>query len=182
VKILPAIEHEHGGVLADLADGFRAMMSAYPTGVAIVTSLDADGIPRGMTCSSLTSVSLAPPTLLVCLDSMSRTLRAIHERGEFALNLLHANGRPAAEIFAAAGGADRFSRIPWEPSPSSGMPWLTGHSHAHTECHARDFYPVGDHEVVIGTVTRTACIEHVPLLYGQRQYSFWSSQPPPTGQ
>src|SRR5439155_979792 len=48
-------------------DRFRAMMSAFPTGVAVVTTTDADGRPHGMTCSSVCSVTLEPPTLLVCL-------------------------------------------------------------------------------------------------------------------
>lgn len=182
MNILRAVEHQQDrGALPALADDFRAMMSDYPTGVAIVTSLDGGGAPHGMTCSSLTSVSIAPPTLLVCLDRTSRTLRAIHECGEFALNLLHVGGRGAAEIFSTV-GADRFSRVSWEPSPCRGMPWLADHSHSRAECRASNFYPVGDHEVVIGTVTHMTRTTRVPLLYGQRQYSIWQPQPPETSE
>ena len=156
-------------------DGFRNMMSDYPTGVSIVTSRDSDGIPHGMTCSSLTSVSIAPPTLLVCLDTLSRTLRAIHESDEFAVNLLHIDGRSTAELFAAR-TSDRFSQIPWEPSPYMGMPWLTDHSLAHAECRASGFIQVGDHEIVLGTVTHLSRTDHVPLLYGQRRYSHWQPE------
>lgn len=176
MNILPAVGHQQDPrSLPELADDFRAMMSDYPTGVAIVTSLDGGGVPHGMTCSSLTSVSLAPPTLLVCLDTTSRTLRAIRERGEFALNLLHVGGRSAAEIFSTA-GTDRFSRVSWEPSPCRGMPWLADHSHSRAECRASNFYAVGDHEVVIGTVTHMTRSTRAPLLYGQRQYSSWPAQ------
>ncbi|MGH3530178.1 MAG: flavin reductase family protein, partial [Pseudonocardiaceae bacterium] len=48
-------------------DDFRTLMSVFPTGVAVVTTLGQDGSPQGMTCSALASVTPYPPTLLVCL-------------------------------------------------------------------------------------------------------------------
>ncbi|MFI6458779.1 flavin reductase family protein, partial [Streptosporangium amethystogenes] len=49
-------------------DAFRGFMSSYFTGVTIIASIDGDERPHGLTCNSLTSVTLDPPTLLVCLD------------------------------------------------------------------------------------------------------------------
>src|SRR5687767_9846810 len=43
---------------------FFAIMSAFPTGVAIVTTLDADGQPRGLTTNAVCAVSADPPLLL----------------------------------------------------------------------------------------------------------------------
>ena len=51
-----------------------ALMSSYPTGVAVVTAIDDDGNPHGMTCTSLASVALNPPTLLVSFQRTSGTL------------------------------------------------------------------------------------------------------------
>jgi flavin reductase (NADH) len=42
---------------------FRDLMSSFLAGVVIVTGMHPDGAPRGMTCSSVTSVTLLPPTL-----------------------------------------------------------------------------------------------------------------------
>jgi flavin reductase (NADH) len=52
-------------------------MSSFPTGVSIVTAMDRHGHPRGATCSSLASVTLSPPTLLVCLREHGGTLLAV---------------------------------------------------------------------------------------------------------
>ena len=74
-------------------EGFRALMTRFPTGVTVVTAMDGGGRPQGMTCSSLASVCLRPPTLLVCLRTLSATQRAVEATGAFAVNLLHSGGR-----------------------------------------------------------------------------------------
>jgi flavin reductase (DIM6/NTAB) family NADH-FMN oxidoreductase RutF len=146
-------------------------MSRFPTGVTVVTSLDASGRPQGMTCSSLASVCLDPPTLLVSLHAGSHTYRAVDERRRFAVNLLHGGGRVAAETFAAP--VDRFGELTWERSPS-GIPLLTDHSLAIAECTVSNSLAVGDHVVVFGEVVNLyECVSDVPLLYGLREYSSW---------
>ena len=55
---------------------FFDVMASFPSGVAIVTTLDADGTPRGLTTTAVCSVSADPPTILVCVDRASRTLAA----------------------------------------------------------------------------------------------------------
>ena len=55
---------------------FRDAMGAFPTGVAIVTALRPDGTPCGLTVNSLTSVSLDPVLLLVCLGRSSESQRS----------------------------------------------------------------------------------------------------------
>jgi flavin reductase (NADH) len=89
-------------------DVFRSLMSEFPTGVAVVTSLDHDGEPRGMTCSALCSVTGTPPTLLVCLCRESPTLNAVIRCGRFAVNFLRV---------ARAGGAAACA-VPPRRSPS----------------------------------------------------------------
>lgn len=91
-----------GTVEAVGADDFRAWMSRYPTGVSIVTTTGPDGRPWGMSCSSLVSVTLDPPTVAVSLRSDALTCRAVETRGEFAVNLLHSGGGRAAQIFSSA--------------------------------------------------------------------------------
>ena len=107
-----------------LADGCRTFMSGFPTGVVVVTGAGADGEPFGLTCSSLISVTLTPPTLLVSVHVRSRTLAAIRCRAAFGVNLLHARARPAAELFASR-GSDRFASARWTPRGRHGLPWLT---------------------------------------------------------
>jgi flavin reductase (DIM6/NTAB) family NADH-FMN oxidoreductase RutF len=148
-------------------------MSGFPTGVAVITTVDASGLPRGMTCTSLTSVTVRPPTLLVCLDVHSGTLAALAHRGMFAVNLLHADAGPAAVAFAS-GDADRFARVRWRTSADFGLPWLVEAAGAVAQCVVTDVRIVGDHAVVFGEVRGVRSVDdRAPLLYGLRQYSAW---------
>src|SRR5215471_13760757 len=107
---------------------FWELMSAFPSGVAVVTTVDDGGRPLGLTCSSLCSVSLEPPLLLVCMDNRSRTLETILARRTFAVNLLHSGGREAADLFSG-GAPNLFARIFWEPTAVGALPSLSLHAH-----------------------------------------------------
>ncbi|MQY04648.1 flavin reductase [Actinomadura macrotermitis] len=153
-------------------DAYRSLMSAFPTGVAVVTSIGADMLPRGATCSSLCSVTLSPPTLLVCLKAGSTTLEAITTRQSFAVNLLNAGARRAAEIFASP-VADRFAHVDWRPTGAEGLPWLESDALAVAECAVAGMLDVGDHAVVLGEVVGAEILAGEPLLYGRRRFSAW---------
>ncbi|MEU3712671.1 flavin reductase family protein [Streptomyces catenulae] len=154
-------------------DTFRHMMSGFPTGVCVVTTTDHEGAPRGMTCSSVCSVSLDPPTLLVCLRDGSPTLEAIMKSGEFAVNLLHEEARSAAELFAS-GNPRRFDLLPWEQSPDAAGPHLTRDAHTVADCEVTLTQRVGSHVTVFATARRIVTHRSLPpLLYGLRQFRAW---------
>lgn len=165
---------EAGALSAD----YRCLMSAFPTGVAVITAVDGGGRPHGLTCTSLTSVTLSPPTLLVCLDLRSGTLAATRHSGSFAVNLLHARARSAATVFSTA-VADRFAEVSWQPSRWTGQPWLHRDAFAMAECVIVDTCVVGDHAVMYGEVVHVEHTVDVPLLYGMRQFSDWPADPRP---
>ncbi|HYQ62598.1 flavin reductase family protein [Actinophytocola sp.] len=158
---------------------FRALMSTFPTGVAVVTTTEPEGRPWGMTCSTVCSVSVDPPTLLVCLREESPTLQAMLKLSTFAVNLLHEGARDTAQLFAS-GAPDRFERIRWRNEPSFGGPHLVDMAHAVADCQIVRTVCVGDHIVVFGEVLGLARHDEVtsPLLYGFRQYSSWSAGTP----
>ncbi|MFD9701394.1 flavin reductase family protein [Lentzea sp. NPDC059081] len=151
----------------------RRLMAGFPTGVSVVTALAADGSPRGMTCTSLCSVALDPPTLLVCLRHGSPTLDAVLDTAALSVNLLHRSARPTAELFGS-GAADRFDRIAWAAVPGGG-PHLSQAAHTIADCRLRTCHTVGDHVVVLAEVTRiTSLRSPAPLLYGMRRYGTWA--------
>ncbi|MBS2965972.1 flavin reductase family protein [Actinocrinis puniceicyclus] len=156
----------------ELAHAYCGLMSGFPTGVAVVTSAAADGEPFGLTCSSLTSVTLAPPTLLVCIGLHSRTLAAIRGLGAFGVNLLHARGRRAAEVFASP-GPDRFGAVAWEPHGRDGVPRLTDDTLGFACCDLAELRTVGDHALVVGRVAEVLYTPDTPLLYGLRRFAAW---------
>ena len=150
---------------------FRTLMSEFPTGVSVVTTHDREGRAWGMTCSSLCSLSVSPPTVLVCLRAESPTLAALLESGTFAVNLLHGEERSTAELFAS-GDADRFDRVPWKPGP--GGPHLLDQAHAIADCRVSRTADGGTHVVVFGEVLGvTTAPDRPPLLYGRRRYRSW---------
>ncbi|MBW4721391.1 flavin reductase family protein [Saccharothrix sp. SC076] len=157
----------------DLADGFRSMMRGFPTGVAVVTTTDDDGRPRGMTCSSLCAVTMAPPTLLVCLRAASPTLAAVQRHGAFAVNLLDDAAGPVAELFAFTAG-ERFDRVEWRSDEWAAGPHLHRDTHAVADCRISRTVPAGGHVVVLGEVTRiTTRTDRTPLVYADRSYRRW---------
>lgn len=158
------------------AAGFRSVMATLPAGVAIVTAAAPDGRPRGMTCSSVCSVTLTPPTLLVCLRTASPTLAAVVSGGAFAVNLLHGRARPAAELFASA-AADRFDRLRWRCPPGAGGPHLVDDARAVLDCRLSESAEVGDHVVVFGEVRAIrGPSDEPPLMYGYRRYASWPAE------
>lgn len=151
----------------------RPLMAAFPTGVSIVTALADDGRPWGMTCTSLCSVSLRPPILLVCLRCGSPTLRAVLTGRVFAVNLVHDKGQRSAEIFSS-GVPNRFDLIPWAADRRAAGPHLTDSAHTIADCAVVSDTVVGDHSVVMGEVynVRRICAQP-PLVHGLRRYASW---------
>ncbi|MEU6201816.1 flavin reductase family protein [Streptomyces sp. NPDC047061] len=152
----------------------RPFMAAFPTGVAVVTSLDADHRPWGMTCTSLCSISLAPPSLLVSLRSASPTFSAIREQGGFALNLLHDGAQATSNLFGS-GDPGRFENTEWELPVQARGPHLRADAHATADCALLSTTVVGDHTAVFAEVERviTRDLTPAPLLYGLRRYARW---------
>lgn len=162
------------------ADEHRVLMGSFPTGVSIVTAADGIGAPHGMTCTSLSSVTLQPPTLLVCLHSASGTMAAVRDSGSFAVNLLHAGAQSTAELFSSP-TPDRFGPIAWRPSDVVAAPWLIVDAFALAECRVDRMLDAGDHQVVFGTIVSLRHSAETPLLYGLRRYSLWTAGTPPKG-
>jgi flavin reductase (DIM6/NTAB) family NADH-FMN oxidoreductase RutF len=152
------------------AEAFRGFMSAYFTGVAVITSVDGEGRPHGLTCNSLASVTLTPPTLLVCLGEHSGTLAAVRDRAGFVVNLLHDGGRSTAELFASR-APDRFDRVGWKESAHGRLPWLVDDAYAMAECTVADMKIVADHAVVFGQVVAVETVPGSPLLYGRHAFT-----------
>lgn len=153
------------------AAAYRALMGSFPTGVTVVTAIDGTGRPHGLTCTSLTSVSVAPPMVLVCLNLASGTYAAIRDTGAFAVNLLRPLGRRAAEVFAGR-VPDRFAAVDWEPSPA-GLPWLVEDAFALAECRVHAVHRAADHAIVVAAVEGLSHRSDAVLMYGMRRFSRW---------
>lgn len=154
---------------ADLADGLRLAMRRLASGVAIVTANGPDG-PTGMAVTSITSLSLDPPSLLFCVNQRASLHVCLAIGTRFGVTLLAADQREIAGAFGNAWARElRFATGDWSLD-SDGVGRLTG-SRANLACVVDQLVPYGTHTVVIGRVEAvTAEGESAPLIYHDGQY------------
>jgi flavin reductase (DIM6/NTAB) family NADH-FMN oxidoreductase RutF len=152
-------------------EGFRAAMRVFASSVSIITALDGDGVPRGLTCSAVCSLSMDPPSMLVCVNRQNRSLEAIRHSGGFVINLLKEGRSGLADIFASS-SPTKFTAAEWRLSPESGLPLLTDDAMATIDCRLHAEIVVSSHAVLIGTVRQSETYPGAdsPLLYLSRNY------------
>ncbi|MEV8637138.1 flavin reductase family protein [Streptosporangium sp. NPDC051023] len=139
----------------------RRAMGRFATGVAVITT-SAGGVPHGMTVNSLTSVSLEPPLLLVCLTTGARTTDAVTATGRFAVNILSVRQEHLALRFAKR-GADHFAGLDIVYGRHQ-VPIIPD-AFAHLQCTIERHFVAGDHIVVIGEVHEIWERDGQPLGY-----------------
>lgn len=139
---------------------FRRALGSFPTGVAIITTRDADGAPVGLTCNSFSSVSLEPPLVLWSLRRNSRSLDAFRQAGAFAINVLSEGQRTLSARFAS-NIEKKFDGVGHE---AEGLPLVDG-SVARFSCRTVAEHEVGDHIVFIGAVESFEYREEDPLVF-----------------
>lgn len=139
----------------------RAVHRQFVTGVTVVTTLDG-ATPRGLAVNAFCSVSLDPPTVLVCVQATSATYPALFKTNHLAVNILAADQLPVLEVFAAK-GSDKFASVDWSPGPH-GSPIITG-SAAVVEVEIGERLRAGTHTVFIGHVVEARVRDVDPLVY-----------------
>ena len=101
---------------------FRQLLGRFATGVTVLTTRDPDGRPIGMTASSVASVSLRPPLVLVSVDKANDMHGALRTAQRFVLNVLAADQEALSRRFALD-HPDRFEGISYRET-KHGMPVL----------------------------------------------------------
>ncbi|WP_247706835.1 flavin reductase family protein [Streptomyces liliiviolaceus] len=134
----------------DLADAFRAAMSALAAPVTLVTCYDDLGRPRGLTASAVSSLSLTPPLFLVCLDRNSRTHDTLTGAEEFAVHLLGPGEEHLVKRFMRP-AEHRFDGVPLA-ADSHRAPVIRDASLT-LHCVRHDVLEGGDHTILVGRVT-----------------------------
>ncbi|CAN5847522.1 flavin reductase family protein [soil metagenome] len=134
-------------------DDFRDALGMFTTGVTVVAAV-LDDLLHGMTANAVTSVSLEPPLILVCVDRKAGMHDLIPQAGGFAVTVLGAEQEAESVWFASPRrphGRDQFDGIDWHPAPASGAPVLdTGV--AFLDCRLADAFDGGDHSIFVGEV------------------------------
>ncbi len=150
---------------------FREAMSRVAGAVHVIATDGPMGL-GGATATAVTSVSDSPPSLLLCLNQSSATLRRIRGNGAFSVNVLSKDQQDVATAFSGATGLEGDKRFVsahgWRLG--DGQPVL-GLSLASFTCRLSDMTPVGSHVVIIGIVeSAESGGDEPPLLYHRRGY------------
>ncbi len=147
---------------------FRQLLGRFATGVTVITTRNAAGDPEGMTASSVASVSLEPPLLLVSVDHKNGMHQALAKASHFIVNVLAADQEAISRRFAELEDK-RFDGIRYHTG-KLGLPILDGVL-AHIECAKHSAVEAGDHTVYLGLVTGGSVTDGRPLLYYRGGYA-----------
>ncbi len=147
---------------------FRTTLGRFATGVTVVTALDLDGKPIGLTVSSFNSVSLAPPLILWSLSLVSPHFESFRKARRYAVNVLSAEQQKFSDRFATRND-DHFADLPQHVG-LGGVPLIDGCC-AWFECVGEAQYPGGDHIIFVGRVERYAPgAADLPLIFHNGRY------------
>ena len=148
---------------------FRAAMSAMAATVSVVTARRGDEV-IGRTATSVMSLSMTPPAILVSIDIMSRLADFIAKTGGFSLAMLSSDQHEVADAFAGRRDpADRFSFGHWERWPS-GHPMLQGAVTA-LDCDVIGSIETGTHVLFAGAIIEAETTTgRTPLIWQRHDY------------
>lgn len=152
-------------------DLFRRVMGSFPTGVTVVTVEREDGRVHGMTANSLTSVSLEPMLILICVDQKARLHTYLKAQKRFGVNILRASQHEWSRFFAKLeqdpAEEQRLGvKFRWTPL---GIPVLEG-ALAHLACNVVAQHSSGDHTIFVGEVESLEMQEGEPLVHHRGKY------------
>jgi flavin reductase (DIM6/NTAB) family NADH-FMN oxidoreductase RutF len=153
------------GVGAD----FRATRRRFPATVTVVTA--SDGVrDHGMTVTAVSSVSMSPPSLMVCLNNRTLLHEMLLSQANFAVNVLSDVHPSVSDAFSGkVEPGERFATGGWERDPAGMM--ILPSAHAIVICRRMAAVPHGTHTIFIGQVTRARGNSQTwPLLYAEASY------------
>ncbi len=151
-----------------LVEGFRQAMRRVASTVNII-SLCVDGEAMGITATAVSSLSMDPPSLLVCINRAASVHPSMEDVAHFRVNVLHRDQEGLARIFADRRfHAERFLEG-WE-NDCVRPPRLID-AQASILCRRIDHHTFGTHSIFIGVVEEMSARDGVdPLVYLDGRY------------
>jgi len=150
---------------------FRLACGQFATGVTVLTVERAPRQVHGMTANSVTSVSLDPLLLLICVDQRAHFLPMVEDKKRFGVNILKEDQQAISKYFAQTEEKPEVEaqlgiRYRWT---ESGIPLLED-ALVHVACNVIASYIAGDHTIFLGEVESAEVFDGEPLLYFRGAY------------
>ena len=164
----------------DLGASFRLAMRRFPAAVSVITSAD-QSRRHGMTATAVTSLSLDPPSLIVCIHRATLLHDIIQVGRHFCVNVLR---RDQAELSSAFSGAiapeARFEHGTWLTS-ADGVSYLA-EAQVNIFCRKVAAVPYGTHTIFIGEAEAVNVHDPIePLIYQDAKYCSSVAHETPAG-
>ncbi len=154
---------------------FRRALSQFPTGVTVITTLDENAKPVGVTASSFNSVSMNPPLILWSIDKTALSLEIFQNAEYFAVNILGRDQVDTSNNFASRGD-DKFANASFSTG-LGGSPLLNDYA-AQLECKTWASYDGGDHMILVGEVIDYRYNDNTqPLVFARGSYAISAQHP-----
>ncbi|MBI3944007.1 MAG: flavin reductase family protein [Chloroflexi bacterium] len=152
---------------------FKSVMRQFATGITVLT-IRAENRFYGLTVNTLTSVSLAPPLILVCVDRHTPMHTTLPLAGVFAVNILAVDQANLSDRFAGRHPeiTDRFYDLEITEA-ITGAPVIRS-ALAYLDCRLWATYDGGDHSIFVGLVEDGAVMDdRDPLVHLRSRYGRW---------
>lgn len=144
----------------------KAVNRQFVTGVTVLTTMDGQ-IPKGLAVNAFASISLDPPTVMVCVQHTSSTHDCLFRARHLAINILSTDQLDVVNRFAAKSD-DKFAGLDWAPGPF-GSPLLE-RSSAQMETEIRERLQASTHTVFICRVVEARVSERPPMIYSAGRF------------
>ena len=157
-----------------IGEMYRNAWSRFATGVTVITTIEPGGAVHGMTASSVTSVSLDPPLVLVVIGEERQSHGLIESTGRFGMSILGTDQTDIAKHFATPPEvrgeleSKHIANLVGSPVISQAI--------ATMDCKVSAAYKAGDHTVFIGEVEAIQVGQGDPLVWFQRQFGGFTDQ------
>ena len=144
-----------------IQDNFRLAMRRYIYSVSIMSNKDNADNPNAITVSSVTSISMDPPSLLICINKSSRIHNSIELESKFCINLLNNKQEDLSNICSDEDMYDqRFKDENWN---LDGIPFLKN-AQANIFCKVDKLTSYHTHTIVVGLVEDANYADEISTL------------------
>ena len=152
----------------DLSADFKRAMRRVASTVNVIT-VCVGGEPMGITATAMSSLSLDPPSLLICINRSASLHSPLEDVSHFCVNVLHRSQEAIAQMFAdRSQQALRFAEG-W--TVDCRRPPHLADAQATILCRRIQHFPYGTHSIFIGQVEEVAMRGDVdPLVYVDGRY------------
>jgi len=146
----------------------RRILGRFATGVTVASTKVGEET-WGMTANAVTSLSLDPPLVILCIQRDVHSYAKFKAGGCFALSILSVEQREISDRFAFKGpkdfsGLDTLTAITGAPILKGAIGWV--------DCRVHDILPGGDHDIFVGEIVAgDASDSGQPLLFFGGKYT-----------